>query len=310
MRFITAMLAPIGLVLWAGTGWAEPLASILVERGAGAEPCADADSLRARIEEIRGRRMGDVAHGYRVAFAHKEGVFSAVITGPSGANRQLESRGATCTVLANATAITLTLLLDSEVAEKTPLEPPAVAPTEIEIAPLPPVRRSRNYSTVSIGTVGLAGILRPFSSGLAADVGIGGPDWRASVGALWDPPRASVFGPGTIEEQSWSGAARACFAPARTGALRFDVCSGIIAGVIMGEARGFTVNEKHARPWVAVPFELALVGFTLPIGWELGVSALVPVRRDDFSIDGLGVTYHSPSIGGMLSLRLIGIVPW
>jgi hypothetical protein len=34
------------------------------------------------------------------------------------------------------------------------------------------------------------------------------------------------------------------------------------------------------------------------------------VRRQDFSIDGLGVAYESPPIGGTLTLRVVGLLPW
>jgi hypothetical protein len=315
MRVIASNIACLALVAASFGAWGQELPRLAVERGVGAEPCPDADALTLRIQQIRGRAAREPAGTYRVSFVKKEDGFAAVIsTGPNGANvRTLENNGPTCAELAKATALTLALLFDSDVAavkkspEPVPIAPPAPPPPPPSL-PEPP--HDRRDVTLSLGAVGLAGVLRPASPAAAAEVGFAGTRWRMGLGALWALPQTLDLGPGTVNEQLVSGSVRSCFAPYRQGALRVDACAGAFVGLVTGDAKGFTTNARHTRPWVAVPVEIVLAGWTTPVGWELGVSGLIPVRRQDFEITGLGVAYKSPPIGGMLSLRAIGMIPW
>jgi hypothetical protein len=314
MRLVASVFALLAFVGSALPGWAQEPPRLAVDRGVGAEACPDADALVARIEQIRGKSAHELAGSYRVSFARKdEGLFAVISTGPAGTLvRTLEHRGPTCAPLANATAVTLALLFDSDVIVKNGPEPvPATAPIAIADTSPPPERpRARHYATLAIGASALAGVLRPVSPGVAAEAGVGGTRWRVNLGALFAIPQQIELGPGTVEERLVSGVARACFAPVRSGPLRIDACSGLWVGLVTAEGRSFTTNERHARPWVAVPLELALAWWTAPIGWEITATGLATVRRQDFAIDGLGVAYRSPPVGGMLSIRAVGIVPF
>jgi hypothetical protein len=313
MRVIASNVALVSIVAVAHGAWGQEAPRLMVERGVGAEVCPDADALALRVEVIRGRSTRDVAGTYRVSFVRKEEGFAAVIsTGPTGANvRTLENNGPTCAELAKATALTLALLFDSDVAVKKPPEPAVtIAPPPPPPPPPPEQPRFRRDATLSLGATGLAGVLRPALPAATAEAGIAGSRWRMSLGVLWAVPQTLELGPGQVNEQLVSGSIRTCFAPYRQGALRFDVCSGAFVGLVTAEAEGFTRNERHTRPWVAVPFELVLAWWSTPIGWELGAAGLLPVRRQDFSVDGLGVAYKSPQVGGMLSLRVVGMFPW
>jgi hypothetical protein len=317
MRVIASNIA---LVAWVAVGygaWGQEASRLLVERGVGAEPCPDSETLSSRIDQIRGRSSRDLAGSYRVSFVHKTDGFAAVIsTGPTGANvRTLESNGPTCAELAKATALTLALLFDSDVAvKKNP--PPVVSAAPPPVPPPPPPPPSPEVSsfhrdaTLSLGAIGLAGVVRTVSPAASVEAGIAGRRWRMGIGALWGVPQTLDLTPGTVDEKLMSGTLRTCFAPYRQGWVRFDVCTGAFVGFMSGEAQGFTHNEQHTRPWVAVPFELVLAGWNAPVGWELGAGALVPVRRQDFSVDGLGVAYKSPPMAGMLSLRVVGMLGW
>jgi hypothetical protein len=315
MRVIAPNIALAFVVAVAHGAWGQEAPRLVVERGVGAEACPDSEALAIRIEVIRGRSARDLAGSYRVSFVRKEEGFAAVIsTGPTGANvRTLENSGPTCAELAKATALTLALLFDSDVAVKKRTEPvPSIAPPPPPPPPPPvPERpRFRRDATLSLGAMGLAGVLRPASPAATAEAGVAGSRWRMSLGALWAVPQTLELGPGQVNERLVSGSVRTCFAPYVNGALRFDVCSGAFVGLVTGEAQGFTRDERHTRPWVAVPFELVFAGWSTPIGWELGAGGLVPLRRQDFSVDGLGVAYKSPPVGGMLSLKAVGIFPW
>jgi hypothetical protein len=113
-----------------------------------------------------------------------------------------------------------------------------------------------------------------------------------------------------VHERLLAGFARVCVATWQKSGLRLDACSGALVGAVTAEAEDFTRNEHRTRAWIALPFEAALAGWTAPVGWEVSLAGLVPLRRPDFTIDGIGTAYTSPALGGMLSLRMIGIVPW
>jgi hypothetical protein len=314
MRVIASNIALVAVVAVGFGAWGQEAPRLVVERGVGAEPCPDADALSLRIDQIRGRSAREVAGTYHISFVRKTDGFAAVIsTGPNGANvRTLENNGPTCAELAKATALTVALLFDSDVAvKKNP--PPPVAPIAPPPPPPPPPPerpRIRREATFELGAMGLAGVVRILSPAATAEAGIAGSRWRMSLGALWAIPQTLDLGPGTVDEHLMSGLVRTCFAPYREGWMRFDVCTGAFVGLVSGEAKGFTSNEHHTRPWVAVPLELVLARWSAPVGWELSAGALLPLRRQDFSVEGLGVAYKSPPVGGMLSLRAVGILPW
>jgi hypothetical protein len=109
-----------------------------------------------------------------------------------------------------------------------------------------------------------------------------------------------------LHETLLSGVARTCLSAWRGTALRFDLCSGIYAGLLKVEARGYTRNDAVEKTWLAVPLGVALATAGAPLGLEVGASALLPLRRNDFSIDNLGVAYQSWPVGMLLSLRAVG----
>jgi hypothetical protein len=113
-----------------------------------------------------------------------------------------------------------------------------------------------------------------------------------------------------VHERLLSGFARLCVPAWQQRNLRLDACSGAFAGAVTAEAEGYTRNERHTRTWIAVPVEAAFAGWSSPVGWELSIAALLPLRRPDYTIEGLGTVYASPPVGAMLSFRLVGILPW
>ncbi|HEX3774888.1 MAG TPA: hypothetical protein VHV51_10520 [Polyangiaceae bacterium] len=318
-RLAVSSLLCFGAAMWTARASAQDDAEPLtVERGPGAEECPDAASLGARVAAIRGRPGAPSGSSYDVSFSRTLDAFSAVIR--SGANaesqRVLEDRGPSCAALAQATAVTLALLLDSEADSAS--EPPKAEAAE-PAAPKPPAelanpilidvreRGPRVDGTVSLGVAGLAFVLRPISPAFNAELGLRVARFRAGIGVLWNPPQTLALAPGDVRESLLVGTARSCFALARAEAFRFELCSGLFAGVTTAEGQGFTRNERRVRSWLAIPLELSLAEISSPIGWELGVSALGSLAHRDFSIDNLGPAYQSPRVGAMISLRAVGL---
>ncbi|WP_437600564.1 hypothetical protein WMF28_03210 [Sorangium sp. So ce590] len=308
-------------------------------RGDGAESCPDAARLIERVEQLRGRPETGASGAYHVDFTRGADGFGAAIRSGGGA-RVLRDRGPSCAALEQATAVTLALLLDSDArasslpapdagardepspAPEAPAPPPA-APARAPLAPPGPTgggaregegeaprsERGATRLTLAAGAAGLFGVVRPVAPALSAELGVGGARFRTTLGALWLVPQTLKHGPGELRETLLGGAVRACFAAAGTEALRFEVCSGLHAGLLKVVASGYTRNDVAETAWLAVPLELSLARLAGPLGFDVGAAALVPLRRNDFSVDGVGVAYRSLPVGALVSLRGVAIWP-
>ena len=157
---------------------------------------------------------------------------------------------------------------------------------------------------LSAGGAGLFGVVGPVAPALEVDAGAVFGRVRAHLGALGMLPQRLRFGPGTLHETLLSGVARGCVAAARGASVRFDLCSGVYLGRTWTDARGYTRNGSASKIWLTIPIGLALVHAARHYWVELGVSALIPLRSADFSIDGLGRAYQSPPVGALVSVRL------
>ncbi|WP_437756763.1 hypothetical protein [Sorangium sp. So ce1389] len=311
-------------------------------RGDGAEGCPDAARLIQRVELLRGRPETGASGAYHVDFTRGAEGFRASIHRGGGA-RVLRDGGPSCAAIEQATAVTLVLLLDSDARASSPPEPdagardapsqapgaPAPSPgAPAAVPPAPPAppgsakggggaqedereapspERGATRLTLAAGAAGLFGVVRPFAPALSAELGVGGARFRATLGALWLVPQTLEHGPGELRETLLGGAVRTCFAAAGSEALRFEVCSGLHAGRLKVVASGYTRNDVAETAWLAVPLELSLASLAGPLGFDVGVAALVPLRRNDFSVDGVGVAYRSLPVGALVSLRGVGV---
>jgi hypothetical protein len=134
--------------------------------------------------------------------------------------------------------------------------------------------------------------------------------WRFGLGAVWVPRQTLDLPPGSVTETLWSAAARSCYAQLLSGALRLEICSGVWAGAVHATAHDFTSNEAHTRPFVALPAELSAAWLSDYVGVELNAGLLVPLTRNEFTIDGLREAYHPAPLGAAIGLRVLGLIPW
>jgi hypothetical protein len=160
-----------------------------------------------------------------------------------------------------------------------------------------------------VGAGVLAGVLRPAVAALASEAGLVARRLRVAVGITWTVPARVEFGPGTLREMLVSGTTRLCVAPVHAPPLRFDLCSGLFAGVSDVRAHGYTRNQHRTRAWVATPLGLSLSYLGRPAGVELSALALAPLYHHDFSIDGLGTAYASWPVALSVSLSVVGSWP-
>ena len=304
-----------------GTARAQSMDALRVDRGPGAEDCPDGMSLSERISAIRGRPDAPNHETYEVSFSHTADTFSATIRGgPNGeSQRVLEGRGPTCAALAQATAVTLALLFDSEADSRSqpkpepappPAPPPKIEKPPVEAIPPPPHAHTHIDSTLSIGAAGLAFVLRPLSPAFTGELGLRVEGFRVGLGVLWNPTQSLSLEPGRVKESLLGGTARTCVALSRGQSVELDVCSGLFVGAVTAHAEGFTQNDRRVRSWLAVPVELSLAELSGPVGWEVSASALGTLVHPDFEVQNLGAAYRSPRVGAMLTFRAVGLWTW
>ena len=311
-------LATGSVLLVAGTTLAEPRAPFRVERGPGAESCPDTPQLSHEIELLRGHREAGEA-SYDVHFERTSTAYVArIVSATDRGERKLTDDGKNCDALGKATAVTLALLLDAEPRPAAEAEParaarPVPPPAPPESASGPSVespRRAARAFTIHAGGALLAGVVRPVAAGVVAGFGLRTPELQLGLGGVWIVPSSIALSPGQVRASMLAAKLDACLAVARPAFARVDVCSGLLAGFVHAEAHGYTRDDEASRPWLGVPLELALRSETVPFGWDAGLALVVPVRRQDFQVDGAGVAYRSLPVSGFVWLRAVGAVPW
>ncbi|HEY2735201.1 MAG TPA: hypothetical protein VGI70_14490 [Polyangiales bacterium] len=305
-------LAYLGLLLIASASVAraEPEA-LEVERAEAAHGCPDSLGLRARVEAVRGGAL-DASSPYTVRFDRTGAGYSAVIEGPPGNERRLTSDEASCDALAQATAVTLALLFDAARPKRLPPQPMAAAvrPQPMAAERPAPIERKRDHFSLALGAAGLIGIVRPLAPTLLAELGLPLERFRFGLAVLWVPRQTLALAPGHVTETIWSGDGRGCFAPVLAPPFRLDGCSGALVGAFHAAGHGFSVDRARTRTFVALPIEVSLSYLGDLAGVELAAALLVPLTRNDFAIDGLREPYHPPPSAAMISLRVIGLIPW
>ena len=240
-----------------------------VARETGAETCPDGADLLARVRALHAVVDDAAAVDYVVAFAReREGAFTAAIRKrSSGAERVLHDRSESCAALAQATAVTLALLLDPTAQSEERAQPaqrveptPSAEPEQEEREHLGESEAISVESepigalTLALGAGGIAGVVRPVAPAFSAELGFDARDRRIALGALWVPPQTLDLAPGTIRAALWIGTVRAC-AAILPGALRLEACTGLHAGVLHGQARGYSRNEEADELVLAWPIE-------------------------------------------------------
>jgi hypothetical protein len=317
---------------FAGRADAQTETLLLVTRSPEAQDCPDGAALLARIEQLRVRPQTE-RMGYEVTFTRQGENLAAQIRTQDGSGvRLLRDHGETCAALAQATAVTLALLLDSDArgasrpkdATADSLPPHAVdllpaARDAADVARAPGEQRSEASerdadrsqvsATLAIGVAALGGVVRPIAPAWIGELGVALPSAQFSAGALWVPRQALAHGPGVVRASLLGAISRACFVPEGRALLRIALCSGVHVGVLEAQAEAYTRNDGVSKLWLALPFELVLMSAPDSIGWQLGAAALVPLLRHDFAIDGVGVAYESLPTGLLLSLRGTGTLP-
>jgi hypothetical protein len=312
-----------------------PLPDVLVHRTDDTADCPDSAALAARVDRHMKRPAlrprtdaatpGKDRPSLDVQIYRSEAGYTAVVqTGEK--TRQISDKGATCRGLADALAITLAILLDTEVPPPAPEPTPtpeaptpapiapiapatplvetaeAPAPTPEEPAPIEPFSLPpRTFRVVAgAGATAATGLLTRLALGGTGHVGLGiGRVFSVEAGFLVLPTQtvpyagkvkgAAASATPTIDLQLTSALFRLC-ATARlvTEDTRAGLCAGALIGSIRGEGHGFVTNQSATDPWVAGNLGAIL---EQQLFWRLSLvtraSVYIPIVRRSFTVDNV-----------------------
>ena len=313
------------------------LPDLLVHRTEDTADCPDSAALAARVDRHMKRPAlrprtdiatpGKDRPSLDVQIYRSYAGYTAIVqTGEK--TRQITDNGATCRGLADAMAITLAILLDTEVPLPPPEPPSAPEPPRIPFAPrLPPMPLvderptpapvatesapvepfplpPRTFRIVAgAGATAATGLLTRLAVGGTGHVGLGiGRVFSVEAGFFVLPTQtvpytgkvkgASPTATPTVDLQLTSALFRLC-ATARlvSEETRAGLCAGALVGTIRGEGHGFVTNTSATDPWIAGNLG-AILEQTL--FWRLSLvtraSMYVPILRRSFTVDKVDAT--------------------
>jgi hypothetical protein len=297
---IWSLLLAVGLLAFPRFSLAAPLPRLVVTRSAEAADCPDAAVLAFVVEKQMQRPALDpsadasAAASYEVTIDRLPDRYAATIR--SGElTRELSDPGSTCAELADALALMLTIMLDSEPAVL-PAKPPesAPVPSSKPLAPPPPIEIRVILQTVRQWSAGLSGTL-------GESIGFLSPLSFVIAPETWFRYRSATFGAGSflipwstagdsesffVRMQLFTGTLYGCGRIAGTNSsLHFDLCGQTIAGGVRGEGGGFLINRQGARPWFGLGAMAMLEGPLLPsrLDWSLRLGGIVPLISQRFA---------------------------
>jgi hypothetical protein len=310
-------LAALACLVWLSTASAARAEWLAVERAEGAENCPDTSGLAGQVLAIRAHAASGAEaarDAYQVHFGREGDTLVAELRARTDAAhvRTLTARGTSCEPLAQAVAVALALLLDSEPPSSPPPPPApvaALAPAPAEAQRPQSAAEPALRALLALGAGPLLGVTRLVAPALEGELGLWHARFRASLGVLGVPLQREPFGPGSLRSWQLAGSAKGCLMLVTAAPWRLDLCSGLYAGVIDVRARGYTQNDQRKQAWLAIPLEASGQLTLGPVALALAAGALFPMRRPEFSIDGLGAAYEAWPVSLLISLKLVLALP-
>ena len=286
-------------------------AEVRVERSDGADSCPDSVSFATRMRdgaaapEPRARsvtvRFERTARGYR----------SSVLTS-DGMQRSLTDEASSCDGLAEATLLAVKLALDLSEADAPALAPaPAIVPAAepLRAAPVPAAaRRSTLGLEILAGGILAFGIGSPVAPGVrgGAALTLGEGRWSIGLTGLVLPAQTHDVGEGTVDVSVAGGGMEGCGRARVAHSLLLALCGRAEVMSIAGSAHGFARAEEHARPLFAgTLLGRARARIAGPIAAFVEAGAVLPIVRERFEIDRVGVVYDPPLVSGTAGIGVL-----
>lgn len=281
---------------------AAPLVS--VERAPVAEDCPDASALSRAIARMTPKApvpSGSEDNGaFRVLFERQQGGYSAriVVSGEHAGTRELSDPGERCSALADATALTIALILDPD-ATAPPPEPVREAPPPPIVEPPP----RRWGIVVDAGGGIVVGLVRDVAPVFEVGVSVA-PIKILSVdaAALFVPTQRLPLDRGSVDVTLVGGRLAGCLAPF-DASVRVAACAGMSAGALFAAGVGYPTERSAQRSLFAGDFAVVAGGPIVGVlGWSARAGLMVPLHRQLFGIEGAGVAYESLPVAVMGTL--------
>jgi hypothetical protein len=309
-RTLLASLSGIALALAPAIAHADStsLPGLVVhEEGEGARECPSADAIAATVESLMGHPAlapsddaapGDAAPSEGVYNVHvaRGGLYTASITTPSGAERDLSDPGPGCSGLADAVALTLAILLDPEGRAPAPHAPTPAKPAKKDSKPAParraPAPKPERVAWLSARALG-GGALGVLSSAVPAAWGEidARPSRLLSLGAgvLVPASSSAAFGPspGQVDFALVAGYLRLCGPEIGPARALVRVCLQPMLGSVRIAGSGYSQRNETSRPiWGALGLGASLdVALAGPLGLVVDATGLV-AGRTEYTVKG------------------------
>jgi len=307
-------------------------------RGDGAGACpSEADLARAVETRLRRKPFADTAQRtIEGTVTHAGTSWHAELRvrderGIVVGSRTLETTGDDCTTLAAETTLAVVLTIDpnaplvepsaaengaatkpaASATVETPCPAAPVATACPKEAPPPPpsappecpaCRTGKSHVAVALSAVGALGLLpkAAFGAELDAHYEFDGAEAALGLRAL---PGANTSD-GHLGIGLGTASAAGC-ADVTAGSGVLALCAGAEAGYVTAVALNLTPVRPGNYPWFALAAGPRLVLPRGPLGFELGVQAIVPLTRQRFVVQAPEtVGFQTSSLGGVLTLGI------
>lgn len=262
-----------------------------VDRARGGD-CPDAAALVTKTSASGAKRPfvdGGVG-GFRVVFVRENEKLRATIEAPGGRSRVLEETSASCDGLADAVVVALVLASDAEGDRPAPAPLPRETP---DAAPAPAPRWP--LARLSAGGAASIGVVRDAAPAVMAGVHLG-PRSRFRGGLLLTivPTQTLALGRGSVDVRYLAVSPEACFSIHPS----FEGCGRLEIGRLSGEAAGFVQSEAHDRVrFAGGPVARGILPLSKEFMLFAEASALFPVQKERFGVEGVGVAYDPLPVG-------------
>lgn len=289
---------------------------ITTERTEAASECADDAQLRGKVEQLSQRALGTIAPEsdvirVHVRFDRTKDEYRADLEfkGPKPGERMLSDHSENCEPLADAAAVAIALLLDTELerrvreAREVQRAVQTIQITRREVTPRPRVARPKALALAIEGGA-QSGLNSSVASGFALDLGTRvAPGWLFESSATLTLPVVSDYGPGQVTVLLATVALRACRLWGNEWQL--GPCAAMAVGRLHGSGAGYDESFSSNLLWSAIGASV-LVQREVAERWDFGLhaTAWAPLEKRSFGVQGLGTAWNSSVISGGLTIRL------
>lgn len=319
----------LALLLLVAVGWVRPAraadfagGTLTVVRDEATRGCPDEDALGRATLALGTPQEHTGKVEVTVEFQRDAFGYGAVVRtrGPGGGERELRKPGPDCAPLAEAVSVVLAIVFDlaprDAPAEPEPAPEAEPAPAqasppraEAEVRPRPAPPPEHTGPTLLLG----AGAHGGGAYGLLGNAPVGAVSgavraqlarWELGAGALFAPHRRVEYLGRAVVLSVLAGRLGACawLSPSRS---RPDIalCAGALLGRLRGEGRGFYRDSTANELWLAAEAGAAVrVPIVSNVALRLGISAIVPSRRQEFTVLRAGTAFESSPAAGLLEL--------